>query len=216
MKKKEQSKDYKICPINSQNIFGSGASFKSRCMVELEELKKFVEHCKGIGLKIVLTQGAYDLIHIGHARYLENAKKQGDLLIVGVDADDKVRAKKGPERPVVPQEERLEMLSHLRSVDIVTLKKKDAPKWNLTKTLQPDVLVATEETYTPEELKKVSEHCGKVVVLKQQATTSTSAKVRRMQLATAKKLGNTLTPKLIKAIEETFEEIKDKSKAKAK
>lgn len=207
MKKKKKN-----CSLDGAKIFGGESSIESRCILDLDRLKKFVDYCKGLGIKIVLTQGAFDMVHIGHARYLENAKAHGDILIVGLDSDEKVRSRKGPDRPVVPQKERLEMLSHLRSVDVVTLKEESNLKWHLIKLINPDVLIATEETYTREQLKEVKKCCEKVVVLKQQATTSTSAKVRRMQIATTKKLGKTLTPKLLKAIEESFEEIKGEKK----
>ena len=208
MKSKKSNKTKK-CEVkcSAMNIFGKDACPNDRKILDLKALKDFVDHCKGLGVKIVLTQGSYDLIHIGHARYLEEAKRHGDLLIVGLDSDQKIRERKGPDRPVVPQNERLEMLVHLRSVDVVTIKEHDAPKWHLSKLIKPDVLIATQETYTKEQVKQLEKFCGKVVVLKPQATTSTSAKVRRMQIATAKKLGNALTPKLIKAVQETFTEI---------
>lgn len=96
-------------------------------------LNAVVESLKILGAKIVLTQGSYDLVHIGHARYLEAAKKRGDVLIVGVDSDKKIQARKGPERPVVPEDERMEMVMHLRPVDIVVLKNLKDPKWHLIK-----------------------------------------------------------------------------------
>ena len=163
-----------------------------------------VFHWRGLGLRIVLTQGSYDMVHIGHGRYLEDAKKMGDLLIVGVDSDKKIRSRKGPDRPVVPQVERLEMLTHLRPVDAVFLKELHHPKWALIKTIRPDVLIATKETYNKSQLKELNKYCKKVVVLEPRATTSTSAKIRLMQINTAKKLGQALTPKLIKTIEEVL------------
>lgn len=163
-----------------------------------------VESLRALGSKIVLTQGSYDLVHIGHARYLETAKKHGDVLIVGIDNDDKIRSRKGPDRPVVPEDERLEMVLHLRAVDFVFLKKLEDSKWHLIKTVRPDILIAVEDTYTPEELKDLEQICGTVVVLERQATTSTSAKIRLMQLKTAKKLEETLTPRLLKVIQETL------------
>ncbi len=168
------------------------------------ELKVIVESLRALGSKIVLTQGSYDLVHIGHARYLEAAKKEGDVLIVGLDNDIKIRTRKGDDRPVVPEDERLEMVLHLRSVDFVFLKNHDDPKWHLIKTVRPDVLIATEDTYTNEQIKELEEFCGKVLILERQATTSTSAKIRLLQLKTAKKLEEALTPKLIKVLQETL------------
>jgi D-glycero-beta-D-manno-heptose 1-phosphate adenylyltransferase len=189
-------------------IFGSEANFKDRWVKSDDVLKKFVENCRGLGLKIVLTQGTYDMVHIGHARYFEAAKKYGQILIIGVDSDEKVRARKGPERPVVPEQERLEMVTHLRSVDVVYLKPLKAPRWNLIKVVRPDVLIATKETYSKDDLKELKKICGKVVVLEPQATTSTSAKIRLLQISTAKKLEQSLTPRLISTIQEVLSGVK--------
>jgi len=71
---------------------------------------------------IVLTQGSFDMVHIGHGRYLEKAKKHGDVLFVGLDEDEKIRIRKGEGRPIVPEKERLEMLAFFASVDHVVLK----------------------------------------------------------------------------------------------
>lgn len=158
--------------------------------------------------KIVLTQGTYDLVHIGHARYFQKARSYGDFLIVGVDSDEKVRARKGPDRPVVPEEERLEMLTYLKSVDAVVIKQLKDPKWNLIKTIRPDVLVATRQTYNEKELEQLKEFCKKVVVLDPMATTSTSAKIRRLQIGMAKKIADVLGKKLITTIEKTLEELR--------
>lgn len=157
---------------------------------------------------IVLTQGTFDMLHIGHARYLTEAKKYGDVLFVGVDSDEKVRQRKGPDRPVVPEDERTEMLTYLRSVDHVILKPNDAEKWQLIKLIKPDVLIATQETYKAEEIEELQNYCGKVVVLEAMATTSTSAKIRRVQIGAAKKMSKTLSNKLIKAIEDALDELK--------
>jgi D-glycero-beta-D-manno-heptose 1-phosphate adenylyltransferase len=183
--------------------------FGGKAILDNKKLKEAVEHCKGLGLKIVLTQGSWDLIHIGHARYMREAKKHGDLLVVGVDSDEKIKKRKGPERPIVPQEERMEMVTHLRYVDLVALKELHDPKWSLIKLVRPDVLIATERMeYTKSELKELKQYCGKILVLESQATTSTSAKIRRLQIDTARKLEKELTPRLIKTIEEVLNGMK--------
>jgi D-beta-D-heptose 7-phosphate kinase/D-beta-D-heptose 1-phosphate adenosyltransferase len=157
---------------------------------------------------IVLTQGSFDMLHIGHARYCTEAKKYGDVLFVGVDSDEKIRKRKGPDRPVVPQDERMEMLTYLSSVDHVILKPLNVPKWNLIEKIRPDKLITTQETYTPEQIAALEKICGEVVVLEPLATTSTSAKIRLLQVGAAKKIGATMTTKLIKSIEEVLEELK--------
>lgn len=198
-------KSEKSIVTRKQSAFGF--DFQDRIIYDQKPLKTLIEHCKGLGLRIVLTQGTFDLVHIGHARYLEEAKRHGDLLVVGVDSDEKVRARKGPDRPVVPEKERLEILTHLRSVDLVVLKQLRDPKWSLIKMVRPDVLIATKETYTKKKLTELKKFCGEVVVLNPQATTSTSAKIRLMQLKTAKRLERALTPKLIQTIENVLREV---------
>lgn len=188
-------------------ISALGFDFRNRIVTDYEKLKKLINHCKGLGLRIVLTQGTFDLVHIGHARYLEEAKRHGDLLVVGVDSDEKVRARKGPDRPVVPEKERMEMLTHLRSVDLAVLKPHKIQHWALIKAVCPDTLIATKETYTRKEVQSLKKYCGQVVVLDPMATTSTSAKIRLMQIKTAKKLEKALTPRLLKAIGDVLSEV---------
>ena len=179
-----------------------------------KNIKEIVTHCRGLGLKIVLTQGTWDMVHVGHARYLESAKKHGDLLIVGVDEDKKVRHRKGPDRPVVPEGERLEMLVHLNSVDLVVLKRLGDPKWALIKAVEPDALITIGETYNDKQRKELKKYCKEVVVMPRQATTSTSAKIRLLQINIAQKIGQALTPKVISTIDEVFKEVRGDSKKK--
>lgn len=176
----------------------------------LTTLPKVLKLLRSEQQSIVLTQGSFDMVHIGHARYLEKAKSYGDVLIVGVDSDEKIKHRKGPNRPVVPQEERLTMLTYLKPVDIVVLKELSLPKWELVKTIQPDVLIATDQTYTPKQLTELKKWCKKIVVLKPMATTSTSAKIRRVQLGIANDLGTALTKRLLHTIEEVLNEFKKK------
>ncbi|MFA6405018.1 MAG: adenylyltransferase/cytidyltransferase family protein [Candidatus Paceibacterota bacterium] len=188
-------------------IFGINSNFDDRFVPNYKRLKNLVDHCKGIGLKIVLTQGTYDMVHIGHARYFEEAKRHGDLLIVGVDSDRKVRARKGPDRPLVPHTERLEMVTHLRPVDVVTLKELNMPKWYLIKTVRPDVLIVTEETvkkYGKEKMREMARYCGEIKILQPMATTSTSAKIRRLQLKLAKRFEKTIIPKMADMINDAL------------
>lgn len=93
------------------------------------------------GTRIVFTNGCFDLMHVGHVRYLEQARALGDLLVVGVNSDASVRAlKKGPERPLVPEDQRAEVLAALACVDYVVLFNEPDPG-RLIADVQPDVLV---------------------------------------------------------------------------
>jgi D-beta-D-heptose 7-phosphate kinase/D-beta-D-heptose 1-phosphate adenosyltransferase len=180
----------------------------SKIVLEAADVVSFVKKWRSQGKKIVLTQGSFDLVHIGHARYCAKAKEYGDVLIVGVDSDAKVRQRKGDDRPVVPQEERLEMLTYLAAVDLVVLKELEAEKYSLIKAIRPEVLVATAETYTPEKIKKLEEFCGKVVVLEPMATTSTSAKIRRLQIGMVQKISDKLSTRLNNTIAEVLKELR--------
>lgn len=181
---------------------------KNGIVLSTAQISSLVSRYRKNHQTIVLTQGSFDLIHIGHGRYLDKAKKYGDVLFVGVDSDEKVRKRKGPDRPVVPESERLEMLTYLKSVDHVVQKELTAPKWQLIKLIQPDVLIATESTYSPTQIKQLKQWCGKVVVLKSQATTSTSAKLRRLQIGFVQAFSENLTQKVQQAIGEVFAELK--------
>ncbi len=167
------------------------------------KLAKTIDALRANGAKIVLTQGSFDFIHIGHFLYLEKASEYGDVLVVGVDSDKKIRARKGPDRPIVQEKERVQMLTHVRHVNIVTLKPKDAPKWELIKLIEPDTLIATKETYTPEQIKQLKKYCKQVVVLEPQATTSTSAKIRRLSIGLSQKIKDAVT----ESINDTFEKM---------
>ncbi len=92
------------------------------------------------GRTVVFTNGVFDLLHAGHVRYLAAARAEGDALVVGVNADETVRAAKGPDRPVHPAAERAELIAALKAVDLVTIFDEPTPA-ALIDALQPDVLV---------------------------------------------------------------------------
>ena len=92
------------------------------------------------GARVVFTNGVFDLIHPGHVRYLQAARALGDVLIVAINSDRSVRAVKGPSKPIVPQDERAEILSALACVDAVTVFDEETPA-EIVGLVQPDVLV---------------------------------------------------------------------------
>ena len=163
-----------------KDIFGPGSRFDCRWVKTYDEMAEKVAALRKLNQRIVLTMGTFDILHIGHFRYLEKAKEHGDVLVVGVDSDEKVKRRKGPNRPIVGHDERLEALAHIRHVDLIFLKGVDNPKWQLIKTVQPDILIATQDAYGPEQVEALNEFCGQVVVLEPQATTRTTAKIRRL------------------------------------
>lgn len=105
-----------------------------------EELREEVQTWKASGEAVVFTNGCFDLFHAGHAHYLRAARALGDHLIIGLNSDDSVRGLKGPSRPLVPQQDRLEVLTSLEFVDRVTLFDQETPL-ELLRFLVPDILV---------------------------------------------------------------------------
>jgi D-glycero-beta-D-manno-heptose 1-phosphate adenylyltransferase len=182
-------------------IFGNTAALDERYIPDYDKLAELVGHWKALGMKIVLTSGSFDLLHIGHALYLEKARSLGDLLIVGVDSDARIELRK-KRHAVVPEEERIRMLVHLRYVDAVTLKTPDMPQWSLIKTVKPDILVRSNGSrgFTEEENRGRKEFCGEIVVLDPQATTSTSARIRIMHTEGATLLAQRIGAKMSTAI----------------
>jgi rfaE bifunctional protein nucleotidyltransferase chain/domain len=108
-------------------------------ILDRRDLNNAVEKIKNNGGKIVFTNGCFDIIHIGHIRYLKEAKTLGDVLIVGLNSDRSVSAIK-PGRPVNPQDQRAEVLASLEMVDYVVLFDEETP-YELIRLIRPDVLV---------------------------------------------------------------------------
>ncbi len=102
----------------------------------LQKIKSIQQQNK----KVVFTNGCFDLLHVGHVRYLAEAKKLGDYLVVGVNSDDSVKRLKGPTRPIQNQLDRAEILKSLKSVDETLIFTEDTPE-NLIKSVRPDILV---------------------------------------------------------------------------
>lgn len=103
------------------------------------ELKRAVDAAKAKGRKIVFTNGCFDILHIGHIRYLRDAKALGDVLVIGLNSDKSVSIIK-PGRPVNPQDRRAEILAALEMVDYISIFGEDTP-YELIKAVQPDILV---------------------------------------------------------------------------
>lgn len=112
----------------------------SQKVLPLEVLVQEVASRRRLGQRVAFTNGCFDIVHAGHVQYLQDARSQADLLIVAVNSDRSVRALKGPSRPIIEQEARVQVLAALQSVDYVTIFE-DATPLHLIQTLQPDVLI---------------------------------------------------------------------------
>ncbi len=133
-------------------------------VVKIHDLAKQLDSLRGSGQRIVFTNGCFDILHVGHVRYLMAAKAEGDILVVGVNSDQSVRTIKSENRPVVNQNHRAEVLASLACVDYVTIFDEPDPL-NLIRIIKPDVLVKgadwEEEDIIGADV--VKEHGGKVV-----------------------------------------------------
>ncbi|MBI9076012.1 MAG: D-glycero-beta-D-manno-heptose 1-phosphate adenylyltransferase [Desulfatibacillum sp.] len=146
-----------------------------------DELARAVDDAKAQGKTVVFTNGCFDILHVGHVRYLAEAKRHGDLLAVGLNSDRSVREIKGPKRPIVPEEERAEVLAALESVDFVAIFDEPDPL-NLIKAVMPQVMVKGADW--PEDqiigAKEVKAAGGKVVRVELAQGASTTNIIQRV------------------------------------
>lgn len=149
----------------------------------LEALVERLAPARAAGRKVALANGVFDLLHVGHVRYLQGARALGDLLVVAVNSDASTRACKGPDRPIVPEAERAELVAALACTDHVLLF--DEPDVRrILQTLRPDVHVKGTD-YTPETVPErdiVRAYGGRVAIAgdpKDHSTSALAAKLRR-------------------------------------
>jgi rfaE bifunctional protein nucleotidyltransferase chain/domain len=148
----------------------------------LDEVRSWVESARRAGQTIALANGCFDLLHVGHVRYLAGARAQADLLVVGVNGDDAVRRLKGRGRPILPAADRALLVAALRSVDrVVIFEEDDATQLILA--LRPDVHCKGTD-YTPEtvpEAAVVRSYGGRVAIVGDAKTHDTRALLARIR-----------------------------------
>lgn len=150
-------------------------------LVSQSDLMVLGEQLRKKGKKIVFTAGSWDLIHAGQCRYLEKARSHGDMLVVGVSSNDAIKKVKGPNKPILDEKIRAEMLTYLRSVDFVTI----LPEPSCTPSLgllRPEVYITVKEDWTEnykesKEFKTVNSYGGEVVVVDRQSTAISTTKI---------------------------------------
>lgn len=152
-------------------------------MVSREEAVRLAAREKAAGRQVVFANGAFDLLHAGHVRYLEGARREGNWLVVGVNSDSSVARAKGKGRPIVPAAERAEIVAALESVNAVVVFDEDSPS-ALLEELKPDVH-AKGTDYTPDtvpEREVVRRNGGRTAIVgdpKDHATTDLIERIRR-------------------------------------
>jgi D-beta-D-heptose 7-phosphate kinase/D-beta-D-heptose 1-phosphate adenosyltransferase len=136
-------------------------------LVNITELVRVRESAREKGLKVVFTNGCFDILHLGHVHYLTRARGLGDMLAIGLNSDSSVRKLKGGSRPIVPQADRAGILCALSCVDYVCIFDEETPD-RIIRQVAPDILVKGGD-YSPDEIvgaNFVRERGGEVVVIK--------------------------------------------------
>jgi rfaE bifunctional protein nucleotidyltransferase chain/domain len=146
------------------------------------QIRAFVQRLRENGRVVVFTNGVFDLLHPGHIRYLQRARRLGDALVIGLNADASVRRNKGPERPINPEAERAEVLAALESVDAVTIFAEDTPA-DIIRLVQPDILVKGADWPADQIVGRdtVEARGGRVVLMDVEQGHSTTAIVERIR-----------------------------------
>lgn len=155
--------------------------YAKKIITDYNLLREQINAHRTLGHKIVATIGSWDMLHIGHLRYLHKAKEFGDILVVGVDSDRGIRAYKNPLRPIIPELERMEMLSYQGPVDYIAVidDVDETGLWScgLLQAVPTDVFVAVEDSYPEEQLAAIRAYCPEVVVLPRQAEQTSSTDI---------------------------------------
>jgi rfaE bifunctional protein nucleotidyltransferase chain/domain len=151
-------------------------------IASLDEVRERVEAARASGRTIALANGVFDLLHVGHVRYLQGAKAEAGVLVVGVNADLSVRRLKGPDRPILPAGDRALLVAAQRAVDhVVVFEEDDVTRLLLT--LQPDVHCKGTD-YTPEtvpEREVVRSYGGRVAIVGDAKDHDTRALLARLR-----------------------------------
>ena len=153
-----------------------------KVILKVEELLRARESLRAEGRRLVFTNGCFDLLHVGHVRYLSEARSLGDALLVAINSDASVRALKGVGRPILGESERAEILAAISSVDFVTVFDDESPR-ALIKQVLPDVLVKggdyrLDEIHGREEVERAG---GRVLSLPFVEGASTTGIIERMR-----------------------------------
>jgi len=153
-------------------------------IMERDALRKKLEDLRKKGKKIAFTNGCFDILHVGHVRYLRKARKTADLLVLALNSDSSVRSIKGAQRPLVNEKERAEILAALEFVDFVTIFKESTPL-KLIKYLKPDILIKggdwpEENVVGREEVKKWGGYVEIIPEVKGKSTTNIVEKIKHI------------------------------------
>ena len=195
-------------------IIKGTAEFSDRFIPDHKDLVMLIDALRAMGCTIVFVAGVWDMFHIGHAEYIRRGKEEAGKLypksdhvvtVIGVETDELTKIRKGPDRPVIPQDERVKVLAHLRSVDILTLQYRES---ELYKIVKHDVRVISQSTTDLPDLEEIQRYCANIVNLPPQAETSTTGLVRKLTLEGGAKVFSRIEKGLTTLLQEVRNEIK--------
>jgi D-beta-D-heptose 7-phosphate kinase/D-beta-D-heptose 1-phosphate adenosyltransferase len=179
-----------VNPLNQRamRILNGNASFNDRFFPKHNELVAVIKMLRSMGCVIAFTSGVWDLLHVGHSRYIQQGKDEACklypkaervIMVVGIDTDAFTRSRKGPNRPLVSEDERSEMLFYQRAVDIIVPQYKAD---QLFRVIEHDVRVISVSTKDLPNQKMIKRFCRHLVNLPPQAEVSTTIRVRDIML----------------------------------
>ena len=153
-------------------------------ILERNALKDKLEELRTKGKKIAFTNGCFDILHVGHVRYLREAKKTADVLVLALNSDSSVRSLKGEEKPLIPENERAEILAALEFIDFVTIFEELTPL-ELINYLKPDILIKggdwpEEKVVGREEVKKWGGRVAIIPEVEGKSTTNIVEKIKKL------------------------------------
>ena len=164
-----------------QTFYGKITDGENKIMLP-GEASELIAKWRNQGKSIVFTNGCFDILHVGHVKLLHDAAREGDKLIVGLNSDTSIKKIKGPDRPIMGEEERAAILSSIKCVDAVVIFSEETPI-ELIKTFQPDVIVKggdyTSATVVGHDI--VKSRNGRVVIVPLMEGFSTTGKIERIK-----------------------------------
>ncbi|MDE1944468.1 MAG: hypothetical protein KGI78_00015 [Patescibacteria group bacterium] len=201
-----------------QRILKGSAVYPEQVVLDHDELLEMARILRSMGCAIAYTEGVWDLYHRGHGAYLARGKldaiehcvgpERADqvVMVVGVDSDALTRKRKEDDlnRPVVPEEERCQVISYHRAVDLITVLNESEV---FNRKLRPDVRIISESTGDNPDLEEMRQHCGHLIRLPPQSPTGTTARLRKLAQEGGLQVIDNVRKKLSVALEEAVREL---------
>ncbi|HVM58792.1 MAG TPA: adenylyltransferase/cytidyltransferase family protein [Candidatus Paceibacterota bacterium] len=196
-----------------QRVVSGTATFQDILVLDHEEVLKMAEVLRSMGCAIAYTEGVWDLLHRGHCAYIEKGREETMrlypdaekvIMVIGVDSDALTKARKGPDRPAIPEEERCEMLGFMRVANIITVLHEPEV---FNRRLRPEVRIISQSTGDNPDMEDMKRYCGELVCLPPQRPTGTTAIIRKFAIEGGASALESARAKLVEDIERAKEQL---------